>query len=100
LILVVKKDYVNIICESDSLEAVNLIIDGRDHTLHTYATHILHIRDLLHGNRNTALVHVFREQNTCADFMAKEGSHAMYSTHPKCRSCGMESLILINKLGT
>jgi len=54
------------------LEAVDLIIVGRDHTLHTYATGILHIRDALHGNGNTTLMHVFREQNMCADFMAKE----------------------------
>jgi len=55
------------------LEAVDLIIDGHDHTLHTYATDILHIRDVLHENGNTTLVHVLREQNMCADFMAKEG---------------------------
>jgi hypothetical protein len=66
------KGYVNIICESDCLEAVDLIIADRDHTLHTYATDILHIRDVLHGNGNITLVHVLREQNMCADFMAKD----------------------------
>jgi len=30
------------------------------------------IRDVLHENGNTTLVHVLREQNMCADFMAKE----------------------------
>ena len=35
-----KKGYVNIICESDCLETVDLIIVGRDHTLHTYATDV------------------------------------------------------------
>jgi hypothetical protein len=40
------KGYDNITCESDCLEAIDLIIDGRDHTLHTYATDILHIRVL------------------------------------------------------
>jgi len=54
------------------LEAVDLIIDGRDHTLHTYASDILHIRDDLHGNGNTTLVHVHMKQNMCAGFMAKE----------------------------
>jgi len=44
-----KKGYVNIICESDCLKAVDLIIAGRDHTLHTYAIDILHIKDALHG---------------------------------------------------
>ena len=70
------KCYVNIICASGCLEAVDLIIAGRDHTLHTYATDILHIRYSLHENGNTTLVHVLREQNMCVDFTAKEGSHA------------------------
>ena len=94
------KGYVNIICESDRLEAVDLIIDGSDHTLHTYATDILHIRDALHGNGNTTLEHVFREQNIGVDFMAKEASHARCSTRWNCPPRSMESLILRNKLGT
>ena len=95
-----KKSYVNIIFESDCLELVDLIIDGRDHTLHTYATDILRIRDALHGNGNTTLVHVIREQNMCADFMAKERSHARYSARSNYPPAGMESFILIDKLGT
>ena len=67
-----KKGHVNIICESACLEAVDLIIAGRDHTLHTYTTDIHHIRDAFHDNRNTTLVHILREQNMCADFMVKE----------------------------
>jgi len=31
-----KKGYVNISYESDCLKAVDLIMDGHDHTLHTY----------------------------------------------------------------
>jgi hypothetical protein len=58
LIFEVKKHHVNIIFESDCLEAVDLIIAGRDHSLHTYATDILHIKDALQGNGNTTLVHV------------------------------------------
>nr|ABN09037.1 Polynucleotidyl transferase, Ribonuclease H fold [Medicago truncatula] len=60
---------------------VDLIIVDFDHTLHTYATSILHIRDVLHGNGNRTLVHILGEQNTCADFMAKEGSHARCFGH-------------------
>jgi len=82
------------------LEIVDLIIDGRDHTLHSYATDILHIRDALHGNRNTILVHILREQNMCADFMAKEGSQARCSVHWNYPPPVMESLIRIDKLGT
>ena len=95
-----KKGYVNIICESDCLEAIDLIIAGCDHTLHIYATNILHIRDALHRNGNTILAHVLWEQNMCADFMAKEGSHAKCSAHWNCSPPGMESLIMRDKLGT
>jgi len=68
--------------------------------LHTYATDILQIRDVLHENGNTTLVHVLREQNMCADFMTEEGSHARCSAHWNCPAPGMESLILRDKLGT
>jgi len=82
------------------LEAVDLIIAGRDHILHTYATDILHIRDTLHENENPTSVHVPREHNMCVDFMAKEGSHARFSAHYNCPPPGMESLTLRDKLGT
>ena len=94
------KGYANIICESDCLEAVDLLIAGCDHSLHTYAIDILHIKDALQENGNTTLVHVLREQNMCADFMAKEGSHARCYAYWNCPSPGMESLILRDKLGT
>jgi hypothetical protein len=38
-----------------------LFVVGRDHTLHAYATNILHIKNALHGNGNTTLVHVLME---------------------------------------
>ena len=71
------------------MEAVDLIIDGHDHTLNTYATDIIHIRDVLHENGNTILMHVLREQNMCADFMAKEGSQTRCSVHSNCPPPGM-----------
>jgi len=49
--------------------------------LHTYATDIIYIRDILHGNGNITLVHVIREQNMCGDFMAKKRLHARCSAH-------------------
>ena len=79
------------------MEAVDLIIVGRGHTLHAYATDILHD---LYRNENTTLMHVLREENMCADFMAKEGSHARCSAHWICPPPGVESLVLRDKLGT
>jgi len=71
-----------------------MIIAGCDYTLHAYAYDIPHIKDVLHGNGNTTLVHVLRKQNMCANFMAKEGSHARCSTYWNSPPSGMESLIL------
>ena len=96
----IKKGYVNIICKRDCLEAVNLITAGRDQTLHAYAIDILHIKDALHENVYTTLVHVLRKQSMCADFMVKKGSHARCSAYWNCPPPGMESLILRDKLGT
>ncbi|KEH22036.1 FBD protein [Medicago truncatula] len=56
--------------------------------------------DALHGNGNTTLVHVLREQNMCANFIVKEGSHAKCSAHWNHPPPDMESLILRDKLGT
>jgi hypothetical protein len=41
-----RKDYNNIVCNSDYLEAVELFNVGRDNTLHVYVIDILHIRDV------------------------------------------------------
>jgi hypothetical protein len=60
---------------------VELVVVGHNHTLHTYAIDILHIRDDLHENGNTTLMHVIKEQNMCANFMVKEGSHSKCSSH-------------------
>jgi len=68
--------------------------------LHNYATDILHIKDALHGNGNTTLMHVLKEQNMYADFMANEGSHARCSANWNCLPPAMESLILRDKLET
>jgi len=59
---------------------------------------IIHIRDVLHGNRNTTLMHVFREQNMCADFIAKEESYARCSVQWNFHLPHME--YLIRELGT
>lgn len=56
------RGYNNIICESDSLEAVEIFVACCDHTLHTYVINIVHIRYTLYGNDdNTTLAHVLRK---------------------------------------
>jgi len=70
------KGYNNIIRESDCLKAVDPFVVDCNHTLHTYATTILYIKDVLHENDNTTLPNVLREHNK-----DKVGSNSRCSTH-------------------
>jgi len=79
-----ERGYNNINCVIDCLETVELFVASRDHTSHTYAPNILHLRDVLHKNGNTTLVHVLREQNMCANFMAKQESYSRCYVHWDC----------------
>jgi hypothetical protein len=57
---------------SDSLLTVNLIKQDLNH-YHVYVVLIQNIRDLI-SSRNYSLHHSLREDNQCADFMAKIGA--------------------------
>jgi len=72
--------YTHFICESDCLEAIDLILNVTNASLHVYAFVLLEISDALHhGTIN--LVHITREQNICADFMAKKDAHSASSAY-------------------
>jgi hypothetical protein len=89
--------YTHFICESDCLEAIDLILNVTNASLHVYASVLLEISDALHhGTIN--LVHIPREQNICADFMAKKGAHSASSAHWDRPPDGLESLLLRDKL--
>lgn len=63
--------YCNIICESDSQEAIRLILhDGGP--FHRYGAVIHNVRSLLEKDWDVSLVHVLREANFCADFTKKK----------------------------
>jgi len=89
--------HTSVICESDCLEAVNLIHNLENASLHEYASVLLEILDALH-HETVNLVHILREHNICADFMAKEASYSACSTQwtrlPTC----LESLLLRDNL--
>lgn len=94
------KGFEQIICESDSLEAVQLFSMDSTHALHSYASLILQISEALQRTRTISLSHVPRDHNRCADFLANEGSRSMADMlwdHPPP---GLESLILRDKLGS
>jgi len=69
LTLAVSLNFEEMVCYSDSPLTVNLINDDYSR-YHVYAVLIQNIKDLLSA-KNLSLRHSFREDNQCADFMAK-----------------------------
>jgi len=94
------RSYTNVICESDCLEVVKIFIGSSSHNLHVHASTILQIFEALQQEDNYILVHILLEQNMCADFMAKEGTHSITIVTWDRPPPGMESLLLRGKLGT
>lgn len=60
------------VCYSDSLHSVSLI-NGPPLNFHTYATLIHDIKDLI-ILIGSSIFHTLREENHCADFLAKMGA--------------------------
>lgn len=67
----------NFICESNCLKAIDLILNIKNVSLQMYAFVLLEISDSLQ-HETISLVHILREQNKCADFMAKKDAHTAY----------------------
>lgn len=63
----------NVVCESDSLKAVDLNKKA-DLNFHSYAGVIWDIRVLLHQDWQVEIVHILREANHVADFLTKMGA--------------------------
>jgi hypothetical protein len=72
--------YLNFICDSDCLEAVDLIHNLTNASLHVCVYVLLEISKAV-NHRTINIVHIPREQNICADFMVKEGIDSAYSFH-------------------
>lgn len=81
------KGYNYIIFDSNCLKAVELFVVGCHHTLYPYATHIIHILEMLYIEMVTLHWDMFLEnKNMCANLISKKGSHSRYSAHWNC-SC-------------
>jgi len=61
-----------LVCYSDSLLCINLIV-GNSLRSHVHAVHIQDIKVLL-SQANYAIFHTLREDNQCADLLAKQGA--------------------------
>nr|KYP57876.1 Putative ribonuclease H protein At1g65750 family [Cajanus cajan] len=77
-----RANFRNILCVSDSLLAVNLVLGPLD-VLHKYAPIIAHIKELLQQSWSVCVCHSFREGNQSADFLSKLGPH-----------CGVDLVVL------
>lgn len=88
-----------IVCESDSLDAVNLVQNAIIPS-HQHAGILFSIKDRLALDWNVQVVHTLREGNNCADALAKmgacSGSNILVWEHPP-RS--VEHLLLMDALG-
>ncbi|CAJ2673969.1 uncharacterized protein LOC123892375 [Trifolium pratense] len=65
-----ENEFRRIICFSDSLRAVNLIREGVS-AHHRFANEIFSIRQLVDKDWDVVVEHTLREDNACADVLAK-----------------------------
>lgn len=68
-----EKRHILLVCEPNSLFAINLIKQGSI-AFHPLSTIITSIRQLLRRNWVAPLQHTYREGNQCVDWLAKRGS--------------------------
>lgn len=68
-----RNGYREVICESDSMMALNLIKDGAD-LFHPHASIMGNIHIVIAEDWNVELRHTLREGNSCADWLAKTGA--------------------------
>lgn len=60
-----------VICETNSLDAAAVIPDRAMHKFHVIVATMGRIMELLQRNWWVKVEHIYREVNTCADFLAK-----------------------------
>lgn len=70
-----RNGYRDIVCETDSMMALNLIKDGVD-LFHPHASILANIHKVMAQDWNVELIHTLREGNSCADWLAKNGASA------------------------
>ncbi|CAN1328315.1 Putative ribonuclease H protein At1g65750 [Linum perenne] len=76
-----KENHKQVRVQTDSMTAVKLIL-ADDVPLHQHASEVLAIRDLLQRNWQTEVLHIYREANGAADYLASKG----YSLDPGVHS--------------
>ncbi|KAG4938333.1 hypothetical protein JHK82_046140 [Glycine max] len=64
--------FLNIICETDSLSYIELILKDKQ-SFHPHHALIRCVRDLVALDWNITFKHTFREANQCANWLAKDG---------------------------
>lgn len=91
--------YRHVVCESDSMLALDLVKKGVD-MFHPHATMLTNINKVISREWNVALIHTLREGNSCADWLAKIGasSDTDLVIYDRCPS-QMAPLVLADAIG-
>ena len=69
-----EKGYKEVICESDSLQAIKIVEASIDMHRHPCRRLLLEIQQLLARSWSVRFSHVYRSANRCADYLAKKGA--------------------------
>lgn len=63
-----------LLCESDCLEVVQLLTEGKDHSFHVHAGVIEEILQMAQRDWSIQFNHVMREANMCSDYLARNAA--------------------------
>jgi ribonuclease HI len=92
--------YRQVLCNSDSMDTLRLVLEGNIEFHHFGAINVMDIKDLLAREREVQLCHTLREGNSCADFLAKLGAESRSEFHIRdCPPPRIVPLLLANSMG-
>lgn len=94
-----EEGYPTVVCYSDSLETVRLVLDGVS-VHHREANEIKMIQRLIAMPWQVQLHHRWRESNQCANYLAKMGAHSdEHMVRLEVPPTGLSALLLADAMG-
>ncbi|CAN1813887.1 Putative ribonuclease H protein At1g65750 [Linum perenne] len=65
----------------DSKAAVTILLNSEPDSSHQYTLEVLEFRDWLHRDWEVKLIHIYREANHAADYLANLGHNTICGSH-------------------
>ncbi|CAN1813888.1 hypothetical protein LINPERHAP1_LOCUS26989 [Linum perenne] len=65
----------------DSKAAVTILLNSEPDSSHQYTLEVLEFRDWLHRDWEVKLIHIYREANHAADYLANLGHNTICGVH-------------------